>query len=299
MNKIALIGGSGFIGRHIANRLNQRGWQLSIASRKTGLQLHPLQVLPRVQLSRVDLQSATAMADWLAGHDAVISMAGILHGSRQQFQAVHADLPARIVEACRTAGVPRLLHISALGAATDAPSLYQQSKAAGEQAVRDSGLDWTILRPSVVFGRGDNFLTLFVRLNRLFPLIPLAGAQTRFQPVWVEDVAHAVEAALDTPASIRQTLDLVGPQRYTLAELVRYTGRLSGHPRPVWPMPMALGMLQAGLLACLPGEPLMSRDNLRSLARDNISDQGFPQALLGFAPQALEAIAPDWLKPAR
>lgn len=298
MQKICVIGGGGFIGTSLATRLSGLGWQVSIPSRRP-LPAHAgdLRVLPGVRLVTTDVHDPAALSALLAGHDAVISMAGILHGSRRAFARVHDRLPAKIVAACRQHGIRRLLHVSALGAAPDAPSFYQQSKAAGERHVIDSGLDWTLFRPSVVFGRGDSFLTLFARLNRQLPLIPLAGAATLFQPVWVGDVAHALTASLQLPQTAGRAFDLAGPARYTLQQLVEYAGRLAGHPRPVVPVPWAAGWLQAALFECLPGTPLMSRDNLRSLLCDNISEAGFPEAALGFAPTALEAVAPGYLRP--
>jgi NADH dehydrogenase len=298
MKRIALVGGSGFIGRHIASRLVSEGWRLDICTRHAPSRLPALQVLPQVRIIPCPRLDQSTLADVLAGCDAVVSMAGILHGGKAQFAAAHAELPERIVAACKTAGIRRLIHISALGAAADSPSDYQRSKAAGEKIIRDSELDWTILRPSVVFGRDDHFLTLFARLNHRLPLIVLAGAQASFQPIWVDDVAQAVARVLARPATVRQTLDLVGPQRFTLAELVRYMGKIAGYPRPILPLPLAAGMLLADLLSCLPGPPLMSRDNLRALRRDNVSDSGFPTALLGFSPQPLQAIVRDrtWLR---
>ena len=295
--QVCIIGGSGFIGLQIAARLNDHPLMLTIPSRQPEQRLSAFKVLPSVQLCRPDLNDPKALQRLLLNHDCVISMAGILHGSAKDFHAVHVDLPKRIVAACQKAGVRRLIHVSALGVSTEAPSDYLRSKAAGEASVRQSGLDWTILRPSVVFGPGDNFLNLFAKLNRQLPLLPLAGANARFQPVWVGDVAHAVAQILWNRASFSQTLDLVGPHCYRLAELVRISGQLSGHTRPIIPIPLALGMLQAWLFEHLPGPTLMSRDNLRSLARDNISPDGFPSTLLGFSPSALEIIAPRYLQP--
>lgn len=296
MQKICVIGGGGFIGTSLANQLSRRGWQISIPSRQTAYAGN-LTVLPGVRQVTANVHDPAALSALLAGHDAVISMAGILHGSRQAFTRVHDELPEKIVAACRQHGIRRLLHVSALGAAPDAPSLYQQSKAAGERHIIDSGLDWTLFRPSVVFGRGDRFLTLFAQLNRQLPLIPLAGAATRFQPVWVGDVAHALTTALLQPQTASRAFDLAGPARYTLRQLVEYAGRLAGCPRPVVPIPATVGWLQAALFECLPGTPLMSRDNLRSLQRDNISEAGFPADELGFAPTPLEAVAPGYLRP--
>lgn len=292
--RVCLIGGSGFIGRHLAQRLCARNVQVTIATRRLARQQAGLAELPTVTLLESRGDSPDALAKLVDGHDAVINLVGILHGSRRDFERAHVELSANLIDACRQSGVTRLLQISALGCSPQAASDYQQTKADGERVVMDSGLDWTLLRPSVVFGRGDRFLTLFAALCRQLPVVPLAGASTLFQPVWVGDVAHAIDHALQDPACTGRTLELAGPKRYTLQQLVEYVGHLSGHPRRVIPLPTPLAYLQAWVMEQLPG-PLMSRDNLRSLARDNISEQGFPCRLLGFQPTALEAVAPGYL----
>jgi NADH dehydrogenase len=221
-------------------------------------------------------------------------MVGILHGSRNDFEKAHVQLTGKIIAACKSQGIRRVVHISALGAGETAPSDYQQTKGKAERLLRDSGLDVTILRPSVIFGAGDSFLTLFARLAAVAPFIPLAGADTRFAPVWVEDVARAVRVCLEQDASIGQTLELTGPKTYTLRQLVAYAANLAGHPRTLIALPEGLAMLQATLMELLPGKPPLSRDNVRSLRVDNVSQQPFP-ALLGFSPTALEAVAPLYL----
>ncbi|OHX16365.1 complex I NDUFA9 subunit family protein [Chromobacterium sphagni] len=291
--KICLIGGSGFIGRHLAAQLTTLGHPITVASRKTSLP--ELLVLPSVRLVSADIHDPAQLEALIAGHDAVVSMVGILHGSRAQFEQNHARLAESIAAACERQRVRRLVHISALGAAQDGPSDYLQTKALGELAVESSALEWTILRPSVVFGHDDAFLNLFADLQKRLPLLPLAGAASKMAPVWVEDVARAVCESLARPETIGRKLDLAGPEIYTLADLARLTGRCSGHPRPILALPDSLAMLQACLMEHLPGPTLMSRDNVRSLRWDNVSDQPFPSGLLGFAPTALSALAPDWL----
>ncbi|MEN6079074.1 complex I NDUFA9 subunit family protein [Chromobacterium piscinae] len=291
--RICLIGGSGFIGRHLAAQLASRGHRLTIASRRAPPP--GFRVLPSAELVSVDIHDPAQLAMLVDGHDAVVSMAGILHGSRAQFEKAHAQLPEKIVAACRRQNVRRLLHISALGAAQDAPSDYQQTKALGELAVESSGLDWTILRPSVVFGRDDAFLNMFAGLQKMLPVLPLAGAGCKMAPVWVDDVARAACECLARKETVGKKLDLAGPEIHTLADLARLAGRASGHPRPVVGLPDSLAMLQAALMEWLPGPTLMSRDNVRSLQWDNVSDQPFPSSLLGFEPAALSALAPDWL----
>jgi uncharacterized protein YbjT (DUF2867 family) len=293
VQQVCIIGGSGFIGRHLAHSLSQQGIRVTIPTRSRAQRQTDLIVLPNTRLIETRIDGQHALEKLVAGHDAVVNLVGILHGNRQKFEQVHSELSAGLVSACRQTGVRRLVQISALGCSAQSASIYQQTKAAGEQFVMRSDLDWTVLRPSVVFGRGDSFLTLFARLCRILPLLPLAGADTRFQPIWVEDVARAIRASLLNPATVGQTLDLAGPEQYTLRELVQYIGRISGHPRPVLALPTSLAFLQASLMECLPGNPLMSRDNLRALQYDNISHQDFPETLLGFRPTALDAVAPD------
>jgi len=293
--RICLIGGSGFIGSYIAERLAEQEASLTIATRNRDRHKARLIVLPKTDLVSTNVHHPLALQELLSGHDTVISMVGILHGSRKAFERAHVELMDKLIASCHKLGIRRLVHISALGADIHGPSDYQQTKGLAEQRLRESGLDWTILRPSVVFGRGDSFLTLFASLLDTLPLLPLAGAQTRFAPVWADDVARAVVACLNNPDSIGQSLDLTGPASYTLAELVHYLGRLRGRSRPVISLPAPLAMLQAGLMEYLPGPTLMSRDNVLSLSVDNVSPHPFPSQLLGFTPTPLEVVAPQYL----
>jgi NADH dehydrogenase len=183
--------------------------------------------------------------------------------------------------------------MSALNADPQGPSEYLRSKGAAEVIVRDSGLAYTIFRPSVVFGPGDRFLSVFACMQSVAPVVPLARADARFQPVYVEDVAAAFAAALEDPESVRAAYDLCGPKVYTLRELVRYAGEVSGHKRPVIGLGGALSSLQAAVLEHLPGK-LMSRDNLRSMSVDSVCSSAFP---FGIRPTALEAVARNWLAP--
>ncbi|WP_174875112.1 complex I NDUFA9 subunit family protein [Vogesella oryzae] len=293
--KIAIIGGAGFIGSYIAEHLTRDNHSLDIATRRRERHRESFLHLPAATLVECNVHDRQQLLDFLAGHDAVISMVGILHGSRAAFERAHVTLVGNIIAACQQLGIRRLLHISALGAGENAPSDYQQTKGKAEALLRASGLDYTILRPSVVFGAGDSFLTMFARLAATAPLLPLGGADTRFAPIWADDVARAMAACLRNPATIGQTLELTGPREYTLRQLVAYAARLAGHPRCIIALPEGLAMLQAMLMEHLPGPTLLSRDNVRSLRVDNISQQPFPSALLGFTPTALESIAPRYL----
>jgi len=226
----------------------------------------------------------------------VVNLIAVLHGSRARFEQVHVELPRRLAAAMQASGVRRLVHVSALGASASGPSEYQRSKAAGEAVLQAAGLELTILRPSVIFGAEDRFLNLFASLQKLFPLMPLAGSQARLQPVWVGDVARALLHCLLHPATSGQIIECAGPETFSLADLVRLAGRLSGHPRPVLPLPRALGYAQALLMQLLPGEPLLSADNLRSLEVDNVASGQLPDLrALGIEPQALEPLAARYL----
>ena len=208
-------------------------------------------------------------------------------------------LPQRIAGACAAAGVSRLVHVSALGVAdaATAPSLYLRSKAQGEQLLRGApGLALTLLRPSVIFGAEDRFINLFAALQAFAPVMPLAGAAARFQPVWVDDVAHAIVACLKDPRHIGKTFECAGPQVLTLRELVQRAGRWSGHARPVLPLPEWAGRVQAALLGLLPGEPLMSADNLASMRVPNVASGRLPGlAELGIEPTSLTTVMAPWL----
>lgn len=298
MERVVLVGGSGFLGRVLANRLSRENIGVLIPTRRLSHAVDLLP-LPTVDVVEADIHDPTMLTQLVAHADAVVNLVGILHSRGgnpygPDFARAHVELPQKIVAACQAAGVPRLIHVSALGAAAEGPSGYQRSKAAGEQRIRAAGdaPAWTILRPSVIFGREDHFLNMFVRLAATFPVLPLAGTHTRFQPVHVGDVADVIVRSLREPAAAGQTFELAGPSVYTLRQLVEYVSALSGHPRPVIPLPQWLAMLQAMLMELAP-HPLMSRDNVRSLRVDNVA--GGPPLPFGMTPVALEAVAPGWI----
>ena len=300
---ILILGGSGFVGRHVIEHLHRLGARITVPTRRLDAARH-LWSLPRVEVQRADATDPATLAALMAGHDAVVNLIAILHGSAERFEQVHVELPRRIAAACAASGVRRLVHVSALGAAEDAPSRYQRSKARGEavlrQAAATGALEPTLLRPSVIFGAGDRFLNLFVGLQKLFPLIPLAGAEARFQPVWVRDVASALVRCLQEPASIGQTYELCGPDVWSLRELVHaagvWAGVRGGRGRPIVGLPAALGWVQALAMEWLPGEPLMSRDNLDSMKVDIVASGQWPGlAALGIAPAPLAAVGPIYL----
>jgi uncharacterized protein YbjT (DUF2867 family) len=299
LKKVLLIGGSGFVGGWIANRLSERGIRVVIPTRHRD-HTKQLILLPTVYTVEADVHDQRVLSSLMQGVDAVINLVGILHDgdSRspygKRFAAAHVELPRKILAAMQETGVRRLVHMSALKAASDAPSGYLRSKGAGEALVRAAmgSLDITVFRPSVIFGPGDSFINTFASLLKFCPVFPLAGGESRFQPVYVGDVADAFAGCLGDLATFGQTYDMAGPKVYTLRELVEYTGKLTGRRRLVLNLPAGLARLQASILGLLPNPP-MSPDNLRSLQIDNTTDgrHDYP----GWQPQRLEAIVPAYL----
>lgn len=295
---VLVLGGSGFVGRALCEQLTRRlggAARITVPTRRLR-HAQGVQSLPGVTVLQADVfRDLPAL---LPGHDAVVNLIAILQGNEAAFQQAHVELPRHIAEAMRAVGPRRLVHVSALGVDVQAPSRYLRSKAAGEAVLEQAGLDLTLVRPSLVFGAGDRSVNLFARLQQLFPLMPLGGAGARLQPVWVQDLAAALVEVLLRREAVGQTYEIAGPRELTLAELVTLAGRAAGHPRPVLPLPGPLATLQALALECLPGEPLMSRDNLASLSVPNVASGRLPGlAELGIAPASLEAVLPTYLSP--
>jgi len=297
--RILLLGGTGFVGRHVCEHLVRAGHRVTVPTRRAS-RAAAVQTLPGLTVLESNVHDEAALQGLLAGHDAVVNLIAVLHGSEARFDQVHVQLPQVLARAMHKAGVRRLVHVSALGADEQGPSRYQRSKARGEHALRNAGLDLTVLRPSVIFGAEDRFLNLFADLQKVFPFMPLAGSNTRFQPVWVVDVAHAVVHCLEDRKTIGQTFEACGPDVLTLGELVQRAGQWAGvnhgRGRAVIPLPRWVGWLQALAMEMAPGEPLMSRDNLASMQVDNVASGSVPglQAL-GIRPAALAGVAPGYL----
>ena len=298
MARICVLGGSGYIGRHLVARLAAGGHQVIVPTRRRERARH-LIMLPTVDVVQADIRDPVTLERLLTRCDAAINLVGVLQSRNGQpygpaFAAAHVELPKRLVAACLAAKVPRLVHMSALKAAADAPSQYLRSKADGEAAIvaARAQLATTIFRPSVVFGPEDQFLNLFARLQRVLPVLFLASPDAQFQPVYVGDVAEAFVRALDEDESHGKAYDLVGPRTYTLRELVAYAGQVSGHPRPIVGLGDRLSYLQAWLMELAPGK-LMSRDNYYSMKLPNTSDAKLP---FGIHATPLEAVAPVYLK---
>ena len=300
-SSILVIGGAGFIGRHIAARLIARGLRVIVPTRRRSRARH-LIMLPTIDVVECDVHDDATLRRLISDNDAVINLIGVLHGSKgspygTEFARAHVQLPQRIVAMCRKQGVRRLLHMSAMGSDANGPSMYQRSKGDGDAVVQSSELEWTIFRPSVVFGPEDNFLNMFATLAKFFPMLPIGCANARFQPVWVGDVADAFANSLDDRDTFKRVYELAGPQIYRLRDLVAFAAAASGHPRSVLGLPDALARVQAMLMELMPGEPLMSRDNLDSMKVDNIAtEQPFqPAPELGIGMTPMEAEAPIYL----
>jgi len=301
IRNVLLLGGSGFVGTWIANRLSQAGVSVTIPTRRRERNKANI-MLPQVEVVEANINDERQLAGLMRGQDAVINLVGVLHDHDSRlpygkgFAAAHVELPKKILAAMKAAGVRRLLHMSALGADPDGCSEYQRSKGDGEAAVMAAAgeLDVTVFRPSVIFGVGDNFLNTFATILKLAPFFASGGMRAKFQPVWVGDVADAFVAAIADRDTFGQRYELCGPKVYTLRELVEYVRDLTGQSRKkVKELSDFWAYLQAGLLWLLPNPP-MSPDNLRSMDRDNVASadgQSFP----GWNPQPLEAIAPSYL----
>ena len=297
--RVLVLGGSGFVGRHVCEQLNRLGWQITVPTRRA-VNAASVQSLPGLTVIEASVHQDADLARLMPGHDAVVNLVAVLHGNEKRFEQVHVQLPGKIASAMKKAGVQRLVHVSALGADPQGPSMYQRSKARGETVLHNAGLQLTILRPSVIFGAEDKFLNLFADLQAVAPFMPLAGSGTRFQPVWVADVARAVAVCLQKPDTIGQTYELCGPDLLTLGELVKKAGQWAGvnhgRGRPVVGLPMWVGWLQAAAMEMAPGEPLMSRDNLASMKVDNVATGQLPGlAALGIQAASAAGVAPGYL----
>ena len=290
LERVLVLGGSGFIGRHFVAQLARREIKVTVPSRRRERAKH-LILLPTVDVVQADVTDPQTLARLARNQDVVVNLVGILHGDFDRF---HVELPRAIVAACREAGVKRLLHLSALGADGNGPSAYQRSKGAGEQVMLEARhLDVTVFRPSVVFGPEDQFLNRFATMARFLPVLAVPCPQARFQPVYVGDVARVMLSSIEDAESHGRAVELGGPHEYELKQLVSLVCEMTGHRRLVFGLSDRLSYYQAAMLEHLPGR-LMTRDNYLSMKVPNVTAARFPY---GIAPQPLEAVAPAYLRP--
>jgi uncharacterized protein YbjT (DUF2867 family) len=297
---ITIFGGTGFIGRHVVRRLAGRGVRIRVVSRNWrvhGRDLQPMGNVGQIVGGPADLTDEAALAALLAGSEAVINLIGILYETRRQtFAEVQGELPGRIARAAVAAGIARMVQISAIGADPDSKSAYARSKAQGEAAARAALPAAVIMRPSIVVGPEDGFFNRFAAMARLLPALPLiGGGETRFQPVFVGDVADAIVAALEREDALGQTYELGGPKVYSFAELMRYMLTVIGRRRLLVPLSFELATLQARVLELLPVPPL-TRDQVELLKTDNVvGANARTLADLGITPTPIELVVPDYL----
>ncbi|WEJ99110.1 MAG: complex I NDUFA9 subunit family protein [Candidatus Sphingomonas phytovorans] len=290
---VTLIGGGGFLGRYVAQELLAAGARMRIAQRdpREALFLKPLGGLGQTQFVAVDVRKPDSIARAVQGADAVVNLAGVLKGN---FQAVHVDGAGAVAQAAAAAGVPALVHISAIGADRGSPSAYGRSKGEGEAAVRAAFPAATILRPSIIFGREDRFVNRFAGMIASAPLVPVLRANAKFQPVYVADVAQAVVKALGDDTAQGKAFELGGPDILSMGALIRWIAGAIGREPSIVEIPDAIG----GLIAMggfLSGAPI-TLDQWRMLQTDNIVAAGADGlAAFGMSPTPLDAVAPGWL----
>jgi len=292
--RVTLLGGSGFVGSELTARLAQQFDEVVILTRRAQ-RLRSIRVMPNVSAIEVNVHDAAALTEALSGSDVVINLIGILNESgdakKNSFESAHATLTSTVLDACNKAGVNRYLHISALHAdAENGSSDYLKSKGLAENHIKgSSGIDWTIFRPSVIFGKGDSFFNRFANLLQAMPLFPLAVPESRMAPVYLGDVCDAMIDAINDSSTVGETIELVGPEEYTLRELVQYTCDVAGFDSKIIGLPDWAARLQARVMEWVPGKPF-TRDNYRSLQTDSVGSPGTqPQAT------SIDAVVPRYI----
>ncbi len=307
---VTVFGGSGFVGRHTVRALAEAGYRVRVAVRNphTAHFLRPLGVVGQVEIVQANIRDEASVTRALDGADAAVNLVGILfEKGKQTFQAVHVDAAARIARLAQESGVSHLVHLSAIGADPAAHAKYAQTKAEGEKQVRDAFPNAVVLRPSIIFGPEDNFFNLFASLARVLPFLPLiGGGHTRFQPVFVGDVADAVAASLAADQAAGRVFELGGPRMYSFKELLQFILTHTGRKRLLIPIPFALAKFEALVLALIPKfimDPLLTMDQVELLKRDNVvnvSDDAIG-TLADFAitPLSVESVVPSYLVPYR
>lgn len=308
-DKLAVVfGGSGFVGRNVVRELAKRGWRVRAAIRRPhhAQFLRTMGAVGQIQLEQTNVRFRGSVEHALEGADAVVNLVGILHqNGSQRFGAVQSGGAATIAQLAATKGIDRLVHVSAIGADASSASLYARSKGLGEQAVREAAPTATILRPSIIFGPEDEFFNKFAAMAMLSPMLPLfGGGKTRFQPVYVDDVADAICAALEDPGAAGRTFELGGPHIFTFRELLELMLREIGRKRLLLPIPFALGApigLAGEAIGLIPiFAPPITRDQIRLLKKDNVVGAGGEAQIgtladLGVQPVSVEAILPSYM----
>ena len=297
-NLVTIFGGSGFLGRHTVRALARAGWRIRVATRTPGrgFFLRPLGTVGQIDFVKCDVADADSVAAAVKGANAVINLTGILFQKGQTFEDVQAEGAANVARAAAAAGATALVHVSAIGADAASASDYAVTKAQGEQAVRESFPNAVILRPSIIFGPEDGFFNKFAAMARYLPMLPLVGGgHTRFQPVFVGDVAAAIVKALSSSAARGRTFELGGPSIYSFKELLQLILRETGRKRILAPLPFGIATVQAAFLQILPN-PILTMDQVKLLKKDNVvAPTAAGLADLGITPTSVEAVIPSYL----
>lgn len=298
MRKICVLGGTGFVGRHLVARLVEKGWQVTVLTRQLN-RCCPLSILPTVKLVAVNnLYDQAELNQVVAGHDVVVNLIAILNETGRDgrgFEKVHVDLVKKIVTACQANQIKRLLHVSALNSGAPNSSHYLRTKGEGETIVHAaSDLHVTSFKPSVIFGEDDEFFNRFINLLKFTYVFPLACPQAKFAPVWVNDVVNAMINSIDRPQCFGKRYTLCGTKVYTLQQLVEYAAKLAGLSRLIIPLGNRLSYLQAAVFERVPGKPL-SLDNYHSLQIDSVCSENL-WSQLSVTPHAIEAIMPQYFQ---
>ena len=297
-NLVTVFGGSGFLGRHTVRALARAGWRIKIATRHPGRAffLRPLGTVGQIDFVKCDVADAQSVAAALMGSGAVINLTGILFEKGQSFEGVQTEGAGNIAAAAAVAGVTRLVHVSAIGADTDSESGYAQTKAQGEQLVREAFPNATILRPSIISAPDDGFCNKFAQMARFLPALPLVGGgHTRFQPVFVGDVAQAIVASLTRDGAAGRLYELGGPASYSFRQLLEIILFQIGRKRFLVPVPFAIAKIKAVFLQLLPN-PILTVDQVRLLKKDNVvSPTAAGLGDLDITPTSVEAVVPSYL----
>jgi uncharacterized protein YbjT (DUF2867 family) len=300
---VTVFGGSGFVGRHVVRALAKRGWRVRAASRRPDLagHLQPMGTVGQIMPIQANLRYPDSVLRAVDGADAVVNLVGILfEQGRQGFEAVQTEGARAIAKAAVRAGITNLVHVSAIGADAGSPALYARSKAAGEAAVLGEVPSAVVMRPSIIFGPEDNFFNQFAALARFLPALPLiGGGETKFQPVYVGDVAEAVAVALAGGAKPGATYELGGPAVKSFREILEYILHETGRKRLLVPVPFPIAELQGRILGLLP-KPLLTRDQVLMLKSDNVvsglaMSEGRTLQGLGIGADTIESIVPSYL----
>jgi uncharacterized protein YbjT (DUF2867 family) len=295
LNKVVVLGGSGFVGSTLVAKLDAAGYEVTVLTRRRDRAKH-LFLLPNVKVQSCNIFNEAELTQALTGAHVVINLIGILHQSRRlRFDQVHHQLPNIVASICVQLGIKRLIHMSSLGASAQAPSAYLQSKAAGELALSEyhNLLNITVFKPSIIFGRGDAFINLFATLIKFLPVILLAKPNAQFQPIWVEDVATCFVESVNNVDTYGKTYELAGSKVYSFRQLLEKIMVTLGVKRPIVGLSDGLSLAQGFMMEFLPIK-LMSRDNVRSMEVDSVSHAPFP-SVFGVSPAPLESVMPDYL----